>query len=45
MIIRSRKMQGFHDVGSRIKLYIAMLPFFDRQIGSKASAGAPETAD
>jgi len=44
MIIQSGEMHGFYDEKSRLKLYTAMLDFFDRHIGGKVSVGAPTTA-
>lgn len=45
MIIQSGEMHGFYDVKNRVNLYTTMLEFFNRHIGSRASASAPVTAD
>jgi dipeptidyl aminopeptidase/acylaminoacyl peptidase len=45
MIIQSGEMHGFYKEENNLKLYTEMLDFFDRHIGSKASAGGTSTAE
>lgn len=44
MIIQSGEMHGFYDNDNRVRLYTAMLEFFDRHIGQRA-ASQPQAMD